>query len=232
MSLTTPTTVNQSPRGAAQPDAPADRRLAGPVLPRERLVHEDDRRGVRRIRIRNVAAVHDTDAHGPEVARGDDLEAGARLLAGPRLRLAFDGHAGGEVVAANRQRGRGAGALDAGKRGDRAQRAVVERAPRLRRLRALAGERHVERQQVAGANAGVDARQRVEAPQQQAGTHEQHQGDGDLEGDERVAGPAGAAPLRSSTAGLTEIGVDAADRRVKRRRKAAQHAGARATGAR
>ena len=106
------------------------------------------------------------------------------------------------------------------------QRAVVEGAPRLRRLRALAGERHVEGQQVAGANAGVDAGQRVEAPQQQSGAHEQHQGDGDLEGDERVAGPAGAAPLRSSTAGLAEIGVDAADRRVKRRQQAAQHAGA------
>ena len=65
----------------------------------------------------------------------------------------------------------------------------------------------------------------MKAPQQQSGANQQHQGDGDFEGHECIAGTAGAAPLRSSAAGLAEVGVDAADRRVKRRRKAAEHTG-------
>ena len=216
-------THNRHPRAVVvEAHAASDRILSGPLIARERLVDEHDGRRVARVAEAEVASGLDRNAHRVEVARHHDLIAGVRHRL--RLRPPLDQVAGAKVVAADRQRHGGARGANAWHR-PRVVRARPSRTHLTRLIfRARAADADVERQQVACVDAGVDARQRNEASDQQRRADEQHERDRDLGDDQRVARPARAARPAGPGAAFSERVGQAVARQLKRGDDAERHA--------
>ena len=149
-------THNRHPRAiVVEAHAASDRILSGPLVPRQRLVDEHDRRRVARVAEAEVAAGLDRDAHRVEVAGHHDLipRMGHRL----RLRPALDQVAGAKVVAADWQRHGRASGTNAWHRPQSFEHVRVELDLARLILRSRTADADVERQQVACVDAGVDA---------------------------------------------------------------------------
>jgi hypothetical protein len=128
----------------------------------------------------SIAALANRNAHRGEEAGHHDLISAVRLVPGRRHRLAVDEIIRPEIVAADRQRDRGSGRLDARQRLEPLLQRSVEadllglifrRAPR---------QVQRERQQVARIDAGVHPGERHEAAHEQRGPRHEQQRDGDL----------------------------------------------------
>jgi hypothetical protein len=127
----------------------------------------------------------EADVHRGKIPRRRHLKSGC-VFAGVRWRTPFDDHRRSEVVAADRKRDGGPRSGHAGDVGDGGEELVVEGdLPRLI-LRANAAERNVERQQVLRVDSCVDVGERGKTPEQQTGSDEEHDRDGDLHDHERV----------------------------------------------
>ena len=106
-SAMTPTTVRHSSFPLSRSRRP-ERILPGPVAAREGLVDDGDRLRARAIRGREHAAGLQPRAQGGEVVAGDAAHAGERNVVRRRRRVAVDGEAVLQVLAAQRQVRRGA----------------------------------------------------------------------------------------------------------------------------
>src|SRR5581483_7372724 len=169
----------------ARAQALADGVFAGKVFIDELLVDDDDRGGLVGVALAEVAPLDHPYAHGPEVIEADGAIGRRGTLTcgqGPAFGFKRDRH----IAVAERQRRDGAGRFDARQRGQpRLQ--LAEEFRLLFRAVLHIGHAQVKRHDVVRVDAGVDALQAPQALNQQAGSDQQDDGDGDFDGHQRAA---------------------------------------------
>ena len=189
--------------------APADRIGVGPEPLRELLVHDDDSRGIRTIRIRKQTPALERYFHRFEISgrhvqliRRDDGLAG-------RHDVAFRNDDAAAPVPAEWQKARRSGSLDAWQRSNALERPrhvgaqrVIIAIPRLQRA-------HPSGEDVVGDKSGVDAKQPLEAGEKQAAADEQHERERDLRDDECAPDVSRASPCRAAAAFLPQDAAQA-----------------------
>jgi hypothetical protein len=161
------------------------------MLPRHRLVDEDDVQWLAHFTIGEEAAADEPDIHRSEIPVVGHADIDGRLLARARRRLADDGEPGRRAQPGERQHADLARGLDARQRTDTAD-GVLEEPHALRRVRILRiGQCDADREDVVGREAWIDAAHDREGPEHQAGADEQHDRQRDFRHDEGVTGVAG-----------------------------------------
>ena len=212
-------TIGERSGRGAEPDAFADRGLAGPETPRARFVHDRDRCRARAVRSRERPSGQERDAERPEIVGGHIVTADAGRVGAidtPIRKKDRAARTAGEGRAAVHRR-----RLDAGHRLDAREQALERRRSVGGRV-ARCWRAHPERQHVVGHESGSPVLDAREALNQQSRHREQQTGERHFADDEHRQGaalPAAAAIV------LLECRRELGTRRLERRHEREQHGG-------
>ncbi len=179
-----------------------DRVRAGPEALGQPLVHDDGAGCAQTIVLGEIAAAHERQSHGLEVAGKDHAKGGAGGFARLGRRPPFDLERESPDVAGQGQVVDRAGRGHAGHRADTLQDLAVEGEPSRRLLRTRSGERHHRARHAARVEAGIEAAQGDERPDHQARADEQDEGQGQLG---RHQEPAEPMPFRAHRAAALTV---------------------------
>ena len=162
----------------ADDDLLADGILFRPVFFRQGFVDDDDAGGCAVVAVGEVAAAQGNVEDGEVAGRSvrPSLVASPEILAGG---AAHDGK--GQVEAAlERQAAGGGGDFDAGNGAEALAAVAGELGDACGFLEAVAGEGHFEGEDIAGIEAGIDVAQRDKGADEEGGSDEENEGEGDL----------------------------------------------------
>ena len=191
----------------ADDDLLADGILFGPVLLGHGLIDDDDAGAAPVILIGEVAAAENGNFEDGEIAGRSAHPAGAAgvgIFAG----RAADDVEGQAEAAFERQAAGGGGDFDAGNGVEALAAIADELGDAGGLLKALAGERHFQGEDVVRIEAGIDVAQGDEGADEQRGADEENEGEGDFADDQKRAGLALAESCAGAVAAFLERGVE------------------------
>jgi len=213
-------------------EALAEGIFAGPVVAGHGFVDEGDELGVGAVGMIKEAAGDELHTKRGRIVGADHAEVGDEALAGRGLRTTFDGDGDGATGIGEGDPGGVAGREDAGQSLDFGKDLIVEGDAAGKSVVTRIRKRSVHDEDVVGLKAAIEVIEIFEAADEQSGTGEKNDGEGDFGNDESVAEALAAGTNAATAAGLVECGSDVHTGNAKRGNDAEENAGGERNGER